>query len=204
MSILSKDDFDYEYDRFSTAYEMSSQEVIDKVLLDKWENELGYINSSRRKVIKVWHTPHVQELIGYIARVSNPNNQLNFDTAPKLLKYCIKNNHWSVFEQGELCIRIVTSRAIAAQMLRHRTAQAQEFCITGDSLITTEVGNRKPNYIPIERLYKNQKTKKYANLKIRVFDELTQEFTTAPLKEVFYTGKKPVYKITLSDGKVIS
>lgn len=68
-----------------------------------------------------------QELIAYTARVSNPANQNNTETAPKLLAYLIKNKHWSPFEMVSMTVEIVTSRAIAAQILRHRSFSFQEF-----------------------------------------------------------------------------
>jgi thymidylate synthase (FAD) len=68
-----------------------------------------------------------EELIGYCARVSNPSNQLNIETAPKLLKYLIKHKHWSPFEMVSATFEIKTSRAIAAQILRHRSFSFQEF-----------------------------------------------------------------------------
>ena len=68
-----------------------------------------------------------EDLISYCARVSNPSNQLNIDTAPKLLKYCIKHEHWSPFEHASMTVEIKTSRAIAAQILRHRSFTFQEF-----------------------------------------------------------------------------
>lgn len=68
-----------------------------------------------------------EELISYCARVSNPSNQLNTETAPKLLSYLIKHKHWSPFEMVSMCIEIQTSRAIAAQILRHRSFSFQEF-----------------------------------------------------------------------------
>jgi thymidylate synthase (FAD) len=68
-----------------------------------------------------------QEVITYNARVSNPNNQLNFSTSAGLLKYCIKEQHWSIFEQADLTVEINTTRAIAAQILRHRSFTFQEF-----------------------------------------------------------------------------
>jgi len=68
-----------------------------------------------------------EDLISYIARVSNPSNQMNTETAPKLLAYLIKHKHWSPFEQVSLTFQIVTSRAIAAQILRHRSFCFQEF-----------------------------------------------------------------------------
>ncbi len=68
-----------------------------------------------------------EELISYCARVSNPSNQLNVETGAKLINYCIRNKHWSVFEQASFCVEIKTSRAIAAQILRHKTFTFQEF-----------------------------------------------------------------------------
>lgn len=68
-----------------------------------------------------------EELTAYVARVSNPSNQMNSETAPKLLGYCIRNAHWSVFEHVNFTVEIKTSRAIAAQILRHRSAVFQEF-----------------------------------------------------------------------------
>lgn len=68
-----------------------------------------------------------EELMAYVARVSNPTNQMNNETAPKLLGYCINNAHWSVFEHVYFTVEIKTSRAIAAQILRHRSAVFQEF-----------------------------------------------------------------------------
>lgn len=67
------------------------------------------------------------DFIVYCARVSNPSNQLNTLTGPKLLAYCIKHGHWSIFEQASMTVEIVTSRAIAAQIIRHRSFCFQEF-----------------------------------------------------------------------------
>lgn len=68
-----------------------------------------------------------QEVISYIARVSNPNNQLNFDTAAGLLKYCIKHEHWSIFEHAHMTLEINTTLDIATQILRHRSFTFQQF-----------------------------------------------------------------------------
>jgi thymidylate synthase (FAD) len=68
-----------------------------------------------------------QDIISYVARVSNPNNQMNFETGSRLIKYCITNNHWSIFEHAFVTVEIKTSRAIAAQILRHRSFTFQEF-----------------------------------------------------------------------------
>ena len=71
-------------------------------------------------------TPDAEKTMAYIARVSNPNNQDNEKFAG-LLKYCINHNHWSVFEQSSMTLEIETTRAIAAQILRHRSFTFQEF-----------------------------------------------------------------------------
>jgi thymidylate synthase (FAD) len=68
-----------------------------------------------------------EELIAYTARVSNPSNQANMETAPKLIAYLIKNKHWSPFEMAHMTVEIKTSRAIAQQILRHRSFSFQEF-----------------------------------------------------------------------------
>ena len=68
-----------------------------------------------------------EDLISYCARVSNPSNQLNTETAPTLLKYLITHKHFSPFEMVSMCVEIKTSRAIAAQILRHRSFSFQEF-----------------------------------------------------------------------------
>ena len=71
-------------------------------------------------------TPDAEATMGYVARVSNPANLENPNVAG-LLKYCIKHNHWSVFEQSFMTLEIETTRAIAAQILRHRSFTYQEF-----------------------------------------------------------------------------
>ena len=71
-------------------------------------------------------TPDAEKTMAFIARVSNPANQEN-DNYSGLLKYCIKHNHWSVFEQSTMTVEIETTRAIAAQILRHRSFTYQEF-----------------------------------------------------------------------------
>jgi thymidylate synthase (FAD) len=68
-----------------------------------------------------------QDLVSYCARVSNPSNQTNFDTAGKLLGYMIKNKHWSPFEMVSLTMEICTTRDIGRQILRHRSFSFQEF-----------------------------------------------------------------------------
>ena len=71
-------------------------------------------------------TPDAEKLIAYMARVSNPANQDNPDSA-KLIRYLIKHKHWSPFEMVNMCVQIKTTRSIAAQILRHRSFSFQEF-----------------------------------------------------------------------------
>lgn len=76
------------------------------------------------------HIPGIttaEDIIVYAARVSNPTNQHNTATGERLLRYCIKHGHWSVFETASMTLQIQTSRAIAAQILRHRSFTFQEF-----------------------------------------------------------------------------
>ena len=79
---------------------------------------------SQIKLISV--TPNAEQTMAYVARVSNPSNQANENYAG-LLRYCIKHNHWSVFEQAHMTLEIETNRGIAAQILRHRSFTFQEF-----------------------------------------------------------------------------
>jgi thymidylate synthase (FAD) len=78
--------------------------------------------------VKLVHiTPNAEELITYMARVSNPANQNNTSSAPKLIRYLIEHKHWSPFEMVNMCVEIETTRSVAAQILRHRSFSFQEF-----------------------------------------------------------------------------
>lgn len=68
-----------------------------------------------------------EDFISYTARVSNPSNQMNTETSERLLKYCIRNKHWSIFEMINVVMQIDTTRDIARQILRHRSFSFQEF-----------------------------------------------------------------------------
>ena len=75
----------------------------------------------------VWATPDLEDEVAFCARVSNPENQMNKETSPKLLKYLMKHKHWSPFEMANVCMEIETTRDIARQILRHRSFSFQEF-----------------------------------------------------------------------------
>ena len=79
------------------------------------------------KVSLVWVTPDAEEKVAYMARVSNPANQDNKTTAPKLLRYLMNNKHWSPFEMVNVCMEIECTRDIARQIIRHRSFSFQEF-----------------------------------------------------------------------------
>jgi thymidylate synthase (FAD) len=89
-------------------------------------------------------TPDAERLIVRMARVSNPENADNDKTAPKLLRYLIKHQHWSPFEMASMCVQIETERDIAAQILRHRSFSFQEF--------STRYAQTSPAEIPHQRL----------------------------------------------------
>jgi thymidylate synthase (FAD) len=75
----------------------------------------------------IWSTPHAEALITKMARVSNPANADNMETAPRLLRYLIRHRHWSPFEMASMCVRIETERDIETQILRHRSFSFQSF-----------------------------------------------------------------------------
>lgn len=102
---------------------MLSSEFRDAVRLVSITNPSELVKFSEKGRKKV--SP--EELIVYIARVSNPNNQMNMETAPKLINYLIKHKHWSPFEFVDMTVDIVTRRSIAAQILRHKSFAFQEF-----------------------------------------------------------------------------
>lgn len=119
-----------------------------------------------------------EELISYVARVSNPSNQMNTETAPKLLNYCIKNSHWSVFEHNSLTLEITTTRAIAAQILRHRSFVFQEF---------SQRYAKSSNYIPCEARAQDVKNRQNST---DTLDESTKKWFEDKQQEIWKTSKE--------------
>jgi thymidylate synthase (FAD) len=133
-------------------------------------------------------TPDAEKTMAYIARVSNPSNQDN-ENYSGLLKYCIKHNHWSVFEQSTMTVEIETNRGIAAQILRHRSFTFQEFsqryaetnllgAIPAPELRSQDSKNRQNSIdnIPDEQKKKLQKTiERYFAEGIDLYNELLRE-----------------------------
>lgn len=85
------------------------------------------LESDLKKTKLIWVTPDAENLIVYCARVSNPKNQGNRETSSKLINYLIKQKHWSPFELVNACFEVNTTRAISAQIFRHRSLCGQEF-----------------------------------------------------------------------------
>ena len=134
-------------------------------------------------------TPDAEQLMAYIARVSNPSNQDNEKYAG-LLKYCIKHNHWSVFEQSTMTLEIETTRAIAAQILRHRSFTFQEF--SQRYAASTALGD-----IPLPEL-RRQDTKNRQN-SIDDLDEFTVQTLELQMKTLF-SSALALYNQMLEDG----
>jgi thymidylate synthase (FAD) len=135
-------------------------------------------------------TPDAEKLMAYCARVSNPSNQDNDDYS-KLLGYCIKHQHWSIFEQGFLTLEINTNRGIAAQILRHRSFTFQEFSqrYADTSLLGDD--------IPMFEL-RRQDTKNRQN-SIDDIDEATKKLWAYHIQDYFKRGKE-IYDGLIADG----
>jgi thymidylate synthase (FAD) len=134
---------------------------------------------------------NAQEVISYIARVSNPNNQLNFDTSAGLLRYCIKHEHWSIFEHAFMTLEINTTRGIAAQILRHRSFTFQEF---SQRYADTNLLSERPKIPDLRR----QDTKNRQN-SIDDFGDYVKLGMQSEISEYFETGQK-LYDSLLSKG----
>lgn len=135
-------------------------------------------------------TPNAEETIVYCARVSNPSNQENMDTAASLLRYCMKHGHYSIFETASMTVEIETNRAISAQLLRHRSATFQEF-----SQRYSDVSELPPIELPMLR---RQDTKN----KQSSHDDLDPEFKALCEKQIrtHYAAAMDLYEHMLFHG----
>ena len=135
-------------------------------------------------------TPDAEKTMGYVARVSNPNNQDNPKVAG-LLGYCIKHGHWSVFEQAHMTVEINTTRGLAAQILRHRSFTYQEFSqrYADSSLLADE--------IPLPEL-RRQGTKNRQNSTDDMDDRKVNHYNRK-MQQHFKQGMK-LYQNMLKDG----
>ncbi len=134
-------------------------------------------------------TPDAEKSMAYIARVSNPKNQDN-DDFTKLIGYCIKNEHWSVFEQAYMTLQIETTRGIAAQILRHRSFTFQEFS-------QRYADSRQLGEIPIPEL-RRQDNKNRQNSISDLSEEVINQFNKK-IKHLFNLNKQ-LYEEMLEAG----
>lgn len=134
-------------------------------------------------------TPKAEELIAYCARVSNPSNQLNTESE-RLLKYLIKHKHWSPFEMAHMVLEINTNRAIAAQILRHRSFSFQEFSQRYADVSLMEFAS-PPDL-------RRQDTKNRQNS----IDDLDPDLTRLRQQQIetLYMSSQSLYKQLLADG----
>jgi thymidylate synthase (FAD) len=132
-------------------------------------------------------SPDAENLIVKMARVSNPANEDNVATAPKLLQYLINHQHWSPFEMASLCVRIATERDISAQILRHRSFSFQEF--------STRYARAMPATIPNLRM---QDLKNRQNSTDNL-DFNTQEYYDEQIRNQ-YADIKELYDQMITDG----
>ena len=135
-------------------------------------------------------TPDAEQTMAYVARVSNPNNQENPNYA-KLLGYCIKHNHWSVFEQSFMTLEIETTRGLAAQILRHRSFTYQEFSQRyADSSLLAET-------IPVPEL-RRQDTKNRQNSIDDISEETKKKYEA--LINHHFRDAMALYQTMLDEG----
>lgn len=140
------------------------------------------------KLISV--TPDAEKHMAYCARVSNPNNQDN-ENISRLLGYCIKHGHWSIFEMATLCVEINTTRGLAAQILRHRSFNFQEFSQRyADTSFLSE-------QIPLFEL-RRQDNKNRQNSIDDIPDEIRSKYNV--LIREHFAKAKGIYDQMLQDG----
>jgi len=137
----------------------------------------------------ITQTPDAEKTIAYVARVSNPNNQDNENYAG-LLKYCIKHQHWSIFEQASMTLEIETTRGIAAQILRHRSFTFQEF--SQRYAESTSLGD-----IELPEL-RRQDTKNRQNSTDDLDPEMVEKFNRQMI--TLFSSSKALYESMLKQG----
>jgi thymidylate synthase (FAD) len=189
-----------------------SMTQIDENYLHKLMKE----GKNERDIDFVKNIQSPEGLMAYCARVSSPD-QKN-PKYEKLLSYCAKHGHWSVFEMADATFEITTSRAIAQQIIRHRSFCFQEFCMAGDTQVYFDLpgalkkGKRRIYKLTLEELYKkwngkdalgNSLRERVKGMNVRIYDNNSKLMTHSHIKEVFQTGVKDIFEITLENGKVI-
>lgn len=125
-----------------------------------------------------------EELIVYIARVSNPSNQMNMETAPKLINYLIKHKHWSPFEFVDMTVEITTRRSIAAQILRHKSFSFQEF---------SQRYSTVSNIAPVQ-------LRKQAKINRQSSEDIIENYTLERDVEQHFANSKMLYDKLIASG----
>lgn len=150
----------------------------------------------------VWVTPNGEQLIADMARVSRPDGEGK--PYEELLRYLLKHKHFSPFEMVNLCVEVIAPRDISRQIIRHRSMSYQEFCIAGDSKISVSTTKGAAIRMTIEELYRRQQETAYQTRRslvyVRTHDADTNTLIYAPLKEVFSTGRKPMFEISVGNS----
>ena len=136
----------------------------------------------------VHSTPDAEQLISYMARVSNPSNQQNQSIAPRLIKYLIDHKHWSPFEMVSMCVQIDTTRSIASQLLRHRSFSFQEFSQRYAAV----------DLAPVPPEFRRQDTTNRQNSIDNLHDAVKSEFTYKT--QIIYDMSLSLYKEMLTAG----
>ena len=153
------------------------------------------MSTSHHTVQLVHHTNKGDELVAYMARVSNPDNQNNTKTSARLIKYLIEHQHWSPFEMVNMCVEIETTRSIAAQILRHRSFSFQEFSqrYADATLLGTGV-------VPELRLQDTKNRQNSIEVEEQDSDRLTEfAFLQRSIQDL-YKHSEQVYKQLLEAG----
>ena len=143
-----------------------------------------FVSITRPAIDGILENMSPEELIVYIARVSNPSNQTNMETAPKLINYLIKHKHWSPFEFVDMTVELVTRRSIAAQILRHKSFSFQEF-----SQRYSTVSNIEP-----VQLRKQAKTNRQSS------EDFIEDFTLNRDVEQHFSNSKMLYDKLINAG----
>ena len=151
-------------------------------------NLISYSQPPKENMIGV---EDIQDLVAYCARVSNPSNQINSETAERLLKYLVKHKHWSPFEMVSVCLEIETTRDIARQFLRHRSFSFQEF-----SQRYADIRDLSDNFVLREARLQDQKNRQNS---VDVDDVVLQEQWMAMQQRVINASKE-AYKWAIERG----
>ena len=151
-------------------------------------NLISYSQPPKENMIGV---EDIQDLVAYCARVSNPSNQINSETAERLLKYLVKHKHWSPFEMVSVCLEIETTRDIARQFLRHRSFSFQEF-----SQRYADIRDLSDNFVLREARLQDQKNRQNS---VDVEDVVLQE-QWATIQQGVINASKETYKWAIERG----